>query len=112
MKNIKVGLHSFTIPAMYQKASTKAQRALLGYMIKSGYASEPTFGSAFHLLHTIERYNENGIIYNLVFGANTEAAKAIVSIAESAMRGTYDNFAFSEREIGKILQQFETLNGG
>lgn len=107
MKVIRVGLRKFDVQAMYQKANTNAQRALLGYIIKGGYANNDIFGSAFYLLHTIESYDG---IYVLASCVDTETAKTIVQIAEAAMVGEYDGVAFTEREIGRILQQFKIFD--
>lgn len=108
MKNIRVSKHYYHIKALYQKANTKTQRALLGYMVKAGLAADPVYGGAFHLVRDIESYHG---VYILETEVDAESTKEIISIAENAMLGVWDDFAFSEREINTILNQFGYLEG-
>ena len=106
MKAIKVQELQHDIRVLYAKANTKSQRALLGYMVKLGYARDPIFGGAFSLLCAIEGYAG---IYYLIPNTDHDIANEIVHIAEAAMAGLWDEFAFSEREIDTILYQLGNL---
>lgn len=108
MKKISVRQNYYDIQALYKKANTKTQRALLGYMVKGGYASDPVYGGAFTLVREIESYAG---IYILETTENSKTTKEIIHIAESAMAGLWDEFAFSEREINTILIQLGNLKG-
>ena len=107
MTQIDVKLKYYTMQKMYERATTKKQRALLGYMIKTGYANEPVFKSAFRLLCKIEKCKG---VYILVRSIDTRTYDAIINIVDAAMHGQYDAFALTERDIGKILQQINTFN--
>lgn len=88
---------------LYKKANTKSQRALLGYMAKFGFLRDPIYIGAFRLLSEIE---SSVGVYSLSTDEKPKIAMEIVRVAESAMLGMWDNFAFSEREIKIISQQF------
>lgn len=107
MKHILIGASSFTVQAMYEKANTNHQRALLGYMIKNGYASNDAFCHAFHVLYTIETIESRNGLYNFVAKTDIDKAKAIMHIVEAARRGNYNSFKFSKRDIKKIIRQLE-----
>lgn len=108
MKTIKVQQHYYDIQALYGKAKTKTQRALLGYMVKGGHAQNPIYGGAFRLVKEIESYAG---IYFLTTDEHPKKANEIIHIAESAMAGLWDEMAFSEREINTILIQLDNLKG-
>lgn len=107
MKNIKIKRIYFEPMSLYQKAKTKSQRALLGYMIKAGFARDPIYGGAFRLVKEIESYNG---IYILDSAESAEDTMEIIHIAESAMAGLWDSFSFSEREVTEITMQLGDLN--
>lgn len=107
MKHIHIGASGFTTKAMYANANTKSQRALLGYMIKNGYAGNDTFCHAFYVLYIIETTEARKEVYKFVTHTNIENAKAIMHIVEAARRGSYNALAFSKRDIKKILRQLE-----
>ena len=88
---------------LYKKANTKSQRALLGYMAKGGFIRDPIYGGAFKLLKEIESYAG---LYVIQTEEKPKTTMEIVKIAESAMLGMWDDFAFTEREIKTICQQF------
>jgi len=108
MKIIEVKSVYYNIVSFYKKANTKTQRALLGYIIKGGHVSDPIYGGAFDLVREIEKCVG---VYLLQSAENYETVEAIVHIAESAMLGMWDDFAFSEREINTILIQLGNLKG-
>ena len=107
MKTITVSRLYCDTQNLYNKAETKAQRALLGYMIKGGYSRDAIYGGAFKLLREIERTTG---IYCLDTQEPAKITMKIINIAESAMLGMWDDFAFSEREITNIKRQFGNLN--
>lgn len=108
MKVIQVKQMYYAIEALYGKAKTKTQRALLGYMVKFGYANDPIYGGAFRLVSKIESCIE---IYKLETKESADVEEAIISIAEQAMFGLWDEVAFTEREIKNILIQHNNLQG-
>ena len=107
MKTIKVTRLYCDTQDLYTRTETKAQRALLGYMIKGGYSRDAIYGGAFKLLREIEKHAG---IYCLETQEPAKITLKIVHIAESALLGMYDDFAFSEKEITNIQRQFGNFN--
>ena len=108
MKSITVKRIYYHINGFYRKANTKTQRALLGYIIKAGLVDDPIYGGAFNLVREIESYAG---IYVLETKEHPSVAMEIIKIAENAMLGLYEDFAFSEREINTIITQLGNLKG-
>ena len=106
MKTIKANRLYYEPESLYKKANTKTQRALLGYMAKGGFIRDPIYGGAFRLLREMESYAG---IYIIQSDESSKIAMEIIKIAESAMLGMWDDFAFSEREIKTISIQFGNL---
>lgn len=104
MKTIKVMCATTDIRTLYKRARTPAQRALLGYMIKTGEINNSVFGGAYNLLHGIEWCMEENIIYRLFPIEDSNTVKKIVSVAQSALDGEYDAFSFTAREIDNIIR--------
>ena len=92
---------------LYKKANTKTQRALLGYMYKEGYLRDPIYGGAFKLVWEIESYAG---VYSVQTEEKPKVAEEIVRIAEAAMLGMWDDFAFTKRELKNISMQFGYFN--
>lgn len=90
--------------SIYKKANTPAQRALIGYIIKSGKTSDPIFGGALALLHSIEHCNKNGEIYRLYPIVDRETEKKIIHVAQLAMDGKLNKFTINERERQEIIK--------
>ena len=103
MKTINVSRIYCEPEVLYKKAKTKSQRALLGYMAKGGFIRDPIYGGAFKLLREIESYAG---IYVIQTEEKPKVITEIIRIAEAAMLGMWDDFAFSEREIKNISVQF------
>ena len=103
MKIIKVNRLYCEPQSLYKKANTKNQRALLGYMAKGGFIRDPIYVGAFRLVREIE---SNAGIYVIQTEENPKITMEIIKIAESTMLGMWDDFAFTEREIKTISQQF------
>lgn len=111
MKIIKANRLYSEPQSLYKKANTKTQRALLGYMAKGGFIRDPIYIGAFKLVREIESHAG---IYVIQTEEKPKIAMEIIKIAESAILGMWDDFAFSEREIKSISQQFgyfQTLEG-
>lgn len=92
--------------SLYKKAKTKSQRALLGYMAKGGFICDPIYVGAFKLVREIESCDG---IYFIQTEEKPKVTMEIINIAESAMKGMWDDFAFTEREIKTISIQFGNL---
>lgn len=107
MRNILISPSSNGAHFMYLKANTKHQKALLGYMIKNGVASDPILGGAFNLLCEIEACELKSMIYILNIACDPDVATEIGKIAERAKMGAYNKYAFSNWELAKILTQIE-----
>lgn len=107
MRTIKVQRVYYDISALYGKANTRTQRALLGYMVKGGYAQDPVYGGAFKLIKAIEA---NAGLYTLSTDEPPKTAMEIINIAESAMLGMWDEFSFTDREINSIMIKLGNLN--
>lgn len=103
MKIIKVNRLYCEPQSLYKKAKTKSQRALLGYMAKGGFICDPIYVGAFRLVREIESCDG---VYVLQTEENPKTTMEIIRIAEDAMKGMWDDFAFSEREIKTITIQF------
>lgn len=104
MKTIKIASAIVDIKILYRKASTSAQRALVGYMTKVGVATDPIFGGAFNLLHRIEWCMEGDVIYNLYPLEDAETTKKIVHVAQLALDGEFDDFTIKAKEIENIVK--------
>ena len=104
MINITVMPKCNDLTVMYKRAKTQEQRALLGYIVKYGFTSNSILGGAFNLLCDIQ--NSKGI-YNLIPYADIDVADRIVIIAENAILGEFNKYAFSKKEIAKILNEIK-----
>lgn len=104
MKLIYVMETKWDIENLYASATTKAQRSLLGYMIKTGRSDDLIFGGAFAMLRDVENC---ATLYRLTI--NTNHYKDIIKIAQEAKQGTFRRFAFSKREIRHILRICERM---
>lgn len=109
MKTIKVIAKTIDVRTLYKRASTNAQRALLGYMTKAGVATDPIFCGAFNVLRNIEWCMEGDEIYNLYPIEDSTTVTRIVDIAQAALDGTFNSFAFSTREIDNIIRYIEKV---
>ena len=89
---------------LYRKASTPAQRALVGYITKAGLVCDPILGGAFNVLRSIERCMYNEEVYELYNIVDDITKKKILHIVQLALDGHFDRFAISEREISNILK--------
>ncbi len=107
MKTIKVVTAVNDIRTLYKRANTSAQRALLGYMVKTGEVSDSIFGGAFNLLHGIEWCMEEEVIYRLYPLEDANVVKKIIDVAQSALDGEYNSFSFSAKEIDNIIKCLE-----
>lgn len=104
MKTIKVVATVVDIRILYKKANTSAQRALLGYMTKTGVVTDPIFGGAFNLLRSIEWCMEGKVIYNLYPLEDSTTNKKIIHVAQLALDGEFDAFTIKAREIENIIK--------
>ena len=102
MTNINVEPSNNELICMYKRAKTYEQRSLLGYMVKQGVANSNILCGAFNLLCDIQKCVG---IYILVPCENPDVANMIANVAEDAILGKYDRYAFSNREIAKILKE-------
>ena len=103
MKTIKVMETKWDVLPLYEAATTKARRGLLGYMIKTGRSDDLIFGGAFSLLMEIE--NCPGL-YRLKLYGNY---KEIAYITEVAQNGGFDKFAISKSEIKRITNMLNDI---
>ena len=104
MKTIKIYDTVYDIKELYRKANTPAQRALAGYMIKSGQTSNPIFGGAFRFLREVEHCLRTEEIYEIYSLVDSNIKKQIIHIAQIAIDGELDKFALSEKEIRDTLK--------
>ena len=103
MKTITVQRVYCEPSTLYKKANTKTQRALLGYMAKGGFLRDPMYYGAFKLVKEIESHAG---VYVIHTEEKPEVAMEIIHIAEAAILGMWDDFAFTERELKNISIQF------
>lgn len=104
MKNIKILDTTFDTITLYKRANTQAQRALAGYIIKSGNVHDPIFGGAFALLCAVERCTTEVEIYKLIPMCDQVTEKKIEHVAQIALDGKLDKFAFGERERNDTIK--------
>ena len=104
MKTIKVIATVNDIKMMYKKANSPAQRALLGYMTKTGVVTDSIFGGAFNLLRSVEWCMEGNVIYSIYPLEDSETMKKIIHIAQLALDGEFDSFSIKAREIENIIK--------
>ena len=101
---IKVNTHRFDTLTLYRKSTTEAQRALAGYMIRSGKANDALLGGAFHVLRLIEHCNEEGTVYELYNLVSNEEKRRIIEYVQMAMDGDFDAFMFDEKERKNMMK--------
>ena len=104
MKLIKLNTRTYDIKALYHKAQTDAQRALLGYIVKTGLTNHPTFGGALTFLADVEKAKADGLIYTVESCVDATTEKNISHIAQLALNGGFNAFAFSKADIRAILK--------
>lgn len=109
MKTIKVEAKTCDIHTLYKKTKTSAQRALIGYMTKTGKVTNPIFCGAFNVLRYIEWCVDGGEIYSLYPLEDSCTVTKIIDIAQSALDGDYNSFSFSAREIDNIMRCMESI---
>ena len=101
---IKVDHHTYNTLTLYKQACTENQRALAGYIIRSGKTNDPILGGAFHVLKKIERCHEDGVIYDLYNLLSTEEKRKIVNYAQMALDGDFDQFMIPETERRNMIK--------
>lgn len=101
---IKINHHTFETLTLYKRANTEAQRALAGYIIRSGKVGDPILGGAFHVLRKIEECNEEGEIYELYNLVCAEDKRKIIGYAQMAMDGDLDKFMIPETERRNMVK--------
>ena len=109
MKTIKINTATYDIRTLYKRAKTSAQRALLGYMVKTGIVSNNIYCGAFDMLRSIERCMDDGEIYRLFPVENSSVVTKIIDITQSALDGEYNSFSFSTKEIDSIIKCMENI---
>ena len=101
---IKITHHVYETITLYKRASTEAQRALAGFIIKSGKVNDPILGGAFHVLCKIERCNEEGEIYELYNLLSTQEKRKILDYVQMAMDGELDQFMATTTECKNMVK--------
>lgn len=105
---IKVNHHSYETLTLYKRAHTNAERALAGFIIKSGKANDPILGGAFHVLCKIERCNDEGEIYELYNLVTPNEKRKILDYAQQALDGELDQFMITEKECRDMVKHLGT----
>lgn len=109
MKTIKVMTTTADVRTLYKRAKTSAQRALLGYMVKTGEIANPIFCGAFNVLRNIEWCMDGEEIYTLYPMEDSVTVTKIINVAQSALDGDFNSFTFSTREIDNIIRCMENI---
>lgn len=104
MKIIKLYDTTYDILTLYRKAKSPAQRALAGYIVKSGNIHNPIFGGAFHFLREVERAMWDNEIYDIHPYVDDITKRQIIHVAQLAIDGDLDKFAMSERQIKDTIK--------
>lgn len=101
---IKVNMHRFDTLTLYRKSTTEAQRALAGYIIRSGNVNDSLLGGAFHVLRLVEYCNEEETLYELYNLVSNEEKRKILEYVQMAMDGDFDMFMFDEKERKNMMK--------
>ena len=101
---IKIDHHTYNTLTLYKQASTSTQRALAGYIIRSGKTNDPILGGAFHVLKKVEHCNDEGIIYELYNLLSSTEKRKILEYVQMAMDGDFDAFMFNETERKNMIK--------
>lgn len=109
MKTIKVIATTTDVHTLYKRARTSAQRALLGYMAKTGSIINPIFCGAFNVLRSIEWCMDGEEIYTLYPIEDSATVAKIIDIAQSALDGNFNSFSFSAREVDNIIRCMDNI---
>jgi len=105
---IKINHHTYDTLTLYKKAVTDAQRALAGYIIRSGKVNDKILGGAFNVLCKIEHCNEENEVYELYNLLTNEEKRKILSYVQMALDGKFDKFMVSVvecRNMAKCLAE-------
>ena len=101
---IKINTHTFETLTLYKRAHTEAQRALAGYIIRSGKVNDPLLGGAFHVLCKIEHCNEEGEVYELYNLLSSTEKRKLLDYVQMALDGELDAFKFKEAERQNMMK--------
>ena len=101
---IKINHHTYNTLTLYKRASTSAERAFAGYIIRSGKTNDPILGGAFDVLCKIERCMDTGEVYELYNLLTSEEKRKIIDYVQMAIDGKFDQFAFSETEKRNMIK--------
>ena len=101
---IKVNTHRFETITLYRNAKTEPQRALAGYIIRSGKVNDQLLGGAFHVLHKVEYCNDEGIVYELYNLVSNDEKRKILEYVQMALDGEFDAFMFNETERKNMIK--------
>lgn len=101
---IKINHHTFETLTLYKRASTEAQRALAGYIIRSGKTNDSILGGAFHILCKVERCNKEGEIYELYNLLSATEKRKALEYVQMALDGDFDAFMFNETERKNMIK--------
>ena len=107
MTNIPVNNAVINLESMYEHAKTRAQRELLGYIVKYGHTYDTAHIGAFNALCEIERCMSSKEVYILTPGEDINIANQIGDVIEQALQGAYRRYAFTRREIRNILREIK-----
>ena len=92
---------------LYRLAKTTNQRALVGYMTKTGKVFNPIFGGAFNMLCNVEWCMKNNQLYALDSLEDSKTTSMIIDVVQKALEGKYNSFSFDEKEINNIAMCLE-----
>lgn len=101
---IKINHHTFETITLYKRANTDAQKALAGYIIKTGKVNDPILGGAFHVLCKIERCNDEGEVYELYNLLTSQEKRKVIDYVQMAMDGEFSPFMFNETERRNMIK--------
>lgn len=104
MKTIKLYDTTYDILTLYRKAKTPAQRALAGYIVKSGQLDNSILGGAFHFLREVEHCMDTEEIYDIYPCVGNDIKRQIIHVTQLAIDGELDRFAMSERQIKDTIR--------
>lgn len=112
MKIVKLYDTIYEINTLYHKANTPAQRALAGYIIKSGKTQDSIFGGAFQLLCDVERCMRNEDIYMIHSYVDRKTESMISHVAQKALNGDFNAFVLRKADIEAIVKALSEIHKG
>jgi hypothetical protein len=101
---IKINHRTCDTLTLYKRSVTEEQRALAGYIIRSGKVNDPILGGAFYVLCNIQRCNEENEVYELYNLLTNAEKRKVLDYVQMAMNGKFDKFMVTVVECRNMVK--------